>query len=154
MIEINRLLDYTQPWELPDVYLFTGNSIVKHNGAIVMGRGAAKQVRDFFPGIDKVFGSSLLQARIDDIYEPSLLFAVEGKQMIGWFRVKNHWAEPAKLEIIELSCEALTAIAIDCPDKTFHMNYPGIGNGRLDVASVELIVEVLPDNVWLYRVGM
>ena len=42
---IKGLLDYSKPWTIPNIYLFTGNPIVKANGAIVMGCGAARQVR-------------------------------------------------------------------------------------------------------------
>ena len=84
---INGLLDYSKPWAVPDIYLFTGNPIVKANGAIVMGRGAAKQVRDTFPGIDKVFGEEIAK-------RPNVnLIWLKGAehQYLGWFKVKEHW---------------------------------------------------------------
>lgn len=40
-------------------FLFTGNSTIKTNGALVMGRGAALEVRDAYPGIDHALGKKI-----------------------------------------------------------------------------------------------
>jgi len=144
---VNKLLDYSTPWAFPDVYLFTGNPIVKHNGAIVMGRGAAQQVRDTYPGIDKKFGT-LMNTQND----PNLLWRViEPGQHIGWFKVKEHWRDPALISVIEESTIQLSIAAISHTSYTFHMNYPGIGNGKLKEKDVEDILTQLPDNVIIYR---
>ena len=149
---IHKLLDYTTPWQKPDVYLFTGNSVIKNNGAIVMGRGAALQVRDTFLGIDKIFGKLLTQTRIDEIYDPSILFhEIKPKQFIGWFKVKHHWADKADINLIEMSIRSLYAYAQDLPKITFHMNYPGIGNGRLAENDVKALIVALPNNVIIYK---
>ena len=143
---INSLLDYSDPWEDPDVYLFTGNAVIKNNGAIVMGRGAARQVRNCYPGIDRAFGKHLMK-------EPDLNVLILGKanRQLGWFKVKDHWKEPAKLSIISESVKKLTTIATENPELRFHMNYPGVGNGKLDVCAVAPLLQALPDNVLLYR---
>ena len=144
---IRSLLDYSTPWELPNVYLFTGNGIIKQNGAIVMGRGAAKQVRDSYPGIDRAFGK-LIRDNPDDYM---LIHKMGSIQFLGWFKVKNHWQQPADLKLIELATAALSLHASDYPIHTFHMNFPGVGNGRLNDSAVLPIIETLPDNVWIYR---
>lgn len=38
-------------WDEVDFFVITTNSTIKQNGAVVMGRGIAKQVRGYFPGI-------------------------------------------------------------------------------------------------------
>lgn len=145
---INGLLDYSKPWTTPDIYLFTGNPITKANGAIVMGRGAAKQVRDTFPGIDKVFGQQVLEHGRDI----SLIWLKgSDRQYIGWFKVKEHWKLPADLSVIAASANALAITAATYPTRVFHMNYPGVGNGKLTEADVAPYLEVLPDNVLIYR---
>ena len=144
---IDGLLDYSTKWTLPNVYLFTGNAIIKNNGAIVMGRGAAKQVRDSYPDIDKSFGA-VIEARPNTLIQ---WVSLPGDQHIGWFRVKNHWRENAKVELIQMSAERLSDIANKHPDVTFHMNYPGIGNGKLNVEAVQRHIEKMPDNVWVYK---
>jgi hypothetical protein len=143
---INGLLNYSVPWTLPDMYLFTGNSTVKQNGAIVMGKGAAKHVRDAYPGIDKVFGNMLQ-------HNPGahILLANLDQQYIGWFKVKEHWAHAASLELIKVSTEELKDSANERSHLTIHMNFPGVGNGQLSIENVLPIVEQLPDNVLLYR---
>lgn len=144
---IQGLLDYSTPWTLPDVYLFTGNSYIKNNGAIVMGRGAAKQVRDTYPGIDKLFGEVIEK-------KPHLFLtwvSLPNEQVIGWFKVKRFWSENARIELIKASTKALKEVAEPRSTITFHMNYPGIGNGGLTFEDVQPIVETLPDNVWIYK---
>ena len=56
---VHDKLYYTVGWTLPEVFLFTGNPVIKKNGAIVMGRGAAREIRDHYPGIDLSFGTIL-----------------------------------------------------------------------------------------------
>jgi hypothetical protein len=112
-----------------------------------MGRGAAKQVRDTYPGIDLAFGV-LMHERKD----PSLLFVeIEDKQIIGWFKVKDHWVKNAEPALISQSVYALTAQAITSPNLIFHMNFPGVGNGGLYEDDVIHLLTKLPDNVIIYR---
>jgi len=42
-----------------DYFIVTTNAIVKQNGAVVMGRGIAKEMRDKFPGVDKAIGKAI-----------------------------------------------------------------------------------------------
>lgn len=140
MILRRQLLDYTQPWALPDVYLFTGNPIRRADGAIVMGRGAARVVRDAYPGIDKRISTD----------KPVTYTEITPGQWIGWFQVKAHWRDPADLRLIQASTELLTRQAAARPAVTFHLNAPGVGNGRLSWDQVEQILASAPDNVVCY----
>jgi len=144
---IHQLLDYSTPWRIPNVYLFTGNPIIKNNGTIVMGRGAAKQVRDTYPGIDGVFAKLISQ----DPSTNCCFTAINPGQVLGWFKVKDHWADPAELNIIKNSVKDLITIVNTWPMINFHMNYPGIGNGRLSESEVESIINMLPNNVLIYK---
>lgn len=144
---INQLLDYSTPWTLPNVYLFTGNPVIKNNGAIVMGRGAAKQVRDSYLNIDIAFGNA-----IQDKPDNHIVWVIlPNNQYIGWFKVKEHWANPAIISVIQESIDELRIIADKNLDLNFHMNYPGVGNGKLDVGSVQHMLEVLPENIFIYQ---
>lgn len=152
---IHDKLYYTVPWELPDVFLFTGNPAVKRNGAIVMGRGAAREVRDFYPGIDQVFGK-LIQEKP----AAHLLWATIGRdepipseQHLGWFKVKDHWSHDARLDLIEDSAFFLGELARRKKKYRFHMNFPGIGNGKLKYFDVLSVLQELPDNVRLYKIA-
>lgn len=144
---INGLLDYSKPWIAPDIYLFTGNPVVKNNGAIVMGRGAAKQVRDTYPGIDKSF-ATVIEARPNNVIN---WVSLPNEQHLGWFKVKDHWRSNASIELIKASAKRLKEIALEHPDLTFHMNYPGIGNGKLELNDIQPILNTLPDNVLIYK---
>ena len=147
MYLLQQLLDYATPWTLPNVYLFTGNPIVKNNGAIVMGRGAAKQVRDTYPQIDITFGNILSIKKTLHLAWVTL----PNEQHIGWFKVKEHWSDPAILSLIEESTKQLTNVALKNSDLTFHMNFPGVGNGKLNEHDILPILKTLPNNVTIYR---
>lgn len=144
---IHGRLDYAAGWEYPNVYLFTGNPIRRKDGAIVMGRGAAKQCRDLFPGVDKTYGDIIKQ-------EPhrNIMWADVGpRQRLGWFKVKDHWGEPADLGLIKNSVASLHMVASLYDGLEFHMNFPGIGNGGLAEEDVLPVLQILPDNVLIYK---
>ena len=137
---INHRLDYGQPWSTPDIYLFTGNPIRKANGALVMGRGAAQAVRDRWPSVQ-------YHIKTD---RPVTFHQINPDQWIGWFQVKHHWQHPAEPDLIQRSATYLASIATKRPNHRFHINAPGIGNGRLDWQQVEPLLSMLPDNVLVY----
>ena len=146
---VHQKLDYSADWALPNIYLFTGNPVRKNNGAIVMGRGAAKQVRDTYPGLDLLYGNKL--ADKPDAHLIWLFIGANPDKVLGWFKVKHHWQDPADLELIQQSTKQLKQIAEHVPHYVFHINFPGVGNGKLTEEDVLPILETLPDNVRIYR---
>jgi len=130
-----------------DYFIVTTNAIVKNNGALVMGAGIAKQMRDRFPGIDLEIGAAIGKAGSGGTY--GLLLG----NKVGAFQVKYHFKSMANLGLISLSAEQLKDEARANPDKTYALNYPGIGNGGLRPWMVEGILEDLPDNIqiWTYN---
>lgn len=148
---INEKLDYTKGWSRPDVYLFTGNRIVTKDGRLVMGRGAAKELRDNYPGIDEMLGKKIKGL---PPHSKLALLHMGGEQVLMWFQVKHHWGDAASPALIGLATSQLKAIA-EMPenqDIRFHMNAPGIGNGRLRWEDVEPLLRPLPDNVLIYKI--
>lgn len=129
-------------WDTVDHFIITTNSTLKNNGALVMGAGIARQVRDRFSNIDRKIGTVIKQHPTPRRY--GLLL---GAKKLGIFQVKYHWGSPADLELIRYSTSLLTAEAISNPDKTYALNFPGIGNGKLHITEVAPIMESLPDNV-------
>jgi hypothetical protein len=119
------------------------------DGALVMGRGAAKQVRDTYPGIDKVLGDRI-RCNPASVLEFVPVNEEHG-QYLGWFRVKHHWKSKALLRLIERATKQLSYTAEEFPNTTYHMNFPGIGNGGLEYHSVLTIIKELPDNVLIYQ---
>ena len=137
---IHGLLDYTD-WQLPDVYLFTGNPVRNRFGEVVMGRGAALAVKRAYPGIGKHITTD----------RPVTWYEISPGKWIGWFQVKHHWRQDASLDLIRRSARYLGAIAEKRPEQRFHLNCPGTGNGRLDWADVEPVLQCMPDNVLVYK---
>ena len=122
-----------------DWCFITTNGSLKSNGALVMGAGIARQVRDRWPGIDKVCGAAVKASA-----QPYGLLL--GKKM-GLFQVKYHWKQPAQLELIEYATIKLRMLAESQPGKVIFLNFPGIGYGGLSQSDVLPIIAQLPDNV-------
>jgi hypothetical protein len=57
---------------------------------------------------------------------------------VGAFQVKRHFKDDAKLELIKASCLVLINEIIRDNPVQVHLNYPGIGNGRLTVAQCDV----------------
>jgi len=133
-------------YEEADYFVFTGNSFIKKNHALVMGRGMAKQVLDRFPGIDLRIGRKVLNKCFH-----GRTYGFVHSHKIGVFQVKQHFKETASPAIIEYSTKCLCIFAEKHKDEQIHMNYPGIGFGKLKKKNVAPIIKVLPDNVHIWR---
>lgn len=131
-----------------DYFVITTNAVIKRNGAVVMGAGIAKQVRDQYPGIDVEIGKGIQKVCASG-GEYGLILG----NKIGVFQVKYHYKHMANLALISQSAKELAAHAEANPDKTYALNYPGIGNGGLAPWLVEPLLEILPDNVqvWTFK---
>lgn len=136
-------IDYSNKPDKHTCLLFTGNAYVKNSGALVMGRGAAQQVRDTYPGADTWFGARI--KRQGDEYGV-IINPVNG---FGIFQVKHHYHDKASLSLIAVSARDLRIVAWSFPDILFRCNFPGIGNGGLERDEVESVLDSanLPDNV-------
>jgi hypothetical protein len=111
-----------------------------------MGRGAAKECRDMFPGIDRLAGFAIKQAKdIQDCY--GVLFLPFG---IGLFQVKRHFKDVADLKLIAQSSYMLGNYAKCNENIMYHVNFPGIGNGKRRFHEVWPLIKILPDNVSLW----
>ena len=148
MILKNCMLTYPSVVRTGDTYLFTGNSIVKRDGALVMGAGAAKCVRDLYPGVDKLLGQVI---NGDNNY--GLRFIILHGGMLGVFQTKREYNRPSTLEILDNSVRMLKRYAEIYPNINFHLNFPCVGYGGMEYSVVQEIVKILPDNVILYLMG-
>lgn len=135
--------------------LVTTNSTVRQDGALVMGRGAAAEAKKRYPELPFELGRQLLDKGLQND-EYNLLIAdspLMVRPYLGAFQVKYHWRDEASLLLIRHSAVALAEYARVRPQLRIVMNYPGIGNGRLNRDEVEPILagplgEV--DNVFIY----
>jgi hypothetical protein len=136
-----------------DLFLITTNATLKQNEALVMGRGIARQARDRFPGLDIALGQQIeklcgSQGRYGLLVSPRWPTA-----RLGAFQVKRHYSRPASLDLIRYSTAALCAWCEAQPQASVHLNFPGVGNGRLPRETVLPIVAQLPEQVtiWEYQ---
>jgi hypothetical protein len=137
--------DMWDAFDKVDHFIITTNAIVKVNGALVMGAGIARQARDKFPGIDQEIGGAVKRA--GNRY--GLLLG----NKLGVFQVKYHFKDPADPELIKYSCSMLRDHALAYPERKYALNFPGIGNGKLQYHDVKTIIDVLPSNVqvWTFQ---
>lgn len=150
------ILERGNMWEIfgkTDLFLITTNPIVRADGAVVMGRGIAKQAKERFPELPYKFAVQLRHAQkeCDWMSQNIGMIGRYGGQMVGWFMVKDHWKNPASLPIIERS-----VIDLALHDKwmwvnRIDLNFPGIGNGKLKREDVLPLIERLPNNVHVWE---
>lgn len=142
-----------------DLFLITTNSAIRKDGALVMGRGIARQARDRFPGLKAALGKQILNG-CGNLGQYGLLISPrwpEAKR--GAFQVKQHYDHPANtsallstsLELIRHSTAMLCAWCAAHPNAQVVLNYPGIGNGRLHREAVLAIIAQLPEQVTIWE---
>lgn len=141
-----------------DAILFTANSTVRADGALVMGRGAALEAQKLFPGVNKKFGAAIEKlARPDfgDAYGVVWLpVDQERLKYLGAFQVKHHYRDDAELSLIRYATDCLMRDMqsdLPAPGLLCAVNFPGIGWGRLRREDVLPIISKLPDNVEVWE---
>lgn len=132
----------------PDTWLVTANSVVRSNGRLVMGAGAALQAKERFPDCDEWFGSYVRGACgsggfFGVIWHP--------EEPIGLFQTKYHWRQTSSYDLIYRSASVLIAY-LATSNSRISLNFPGIGEGGLDKERVkDLVIDYLPDNVTVWE---
>jgi len=140
--------DMFSVWDITDLFMITTNATIKSNGALVMGRGIARRIRDMFPGVDQAIGSHIETGSMYGI----LVSPHWPDSKLGLFQVKYNWYENADPELIRYSMEQLEAWVSDHPEiSRVDLNYPGIGNGGLPISEVEPIISNMNDKIHIWR---
>lgn len=157
-----RFGDMWDRWGAPNsLFCVTTNAYIRRDGALVMGRGIARQLRDIQPEVAwdaaelireferRLYGFVTLM-----VVQPANRVRSEIHQLVGLFQVKNHFRDPADLKIIEHSVQMLKAYLFDHQQELVevNLNYPGIGYGHRTVEAVEPLLRSLPPaiNVWRF----
>jgi hypothetical protein len=131
-----------------DLFLITTNSTLKNDGCLVMGTGIALEAAQRYLVLPHKLGIAV--ARKGPTY--GLLVAKNWPTTkIGAFQVKTDWRQPASLDLIALSTKMLIAWCAEHPDAQVHLNFPGIGAGKLSANTVTSIIKELPDTVTVWR---
>ncbi len=160
--------DMFHMWGRTDLLLVTTNSTVTSAGNLVMGRGAAKQLKETFPQIARILGEDVEskiwhhaangeKTHYGLIVVPESVFLCG--QNVGIFQVKYHYSHKALLALIEYSTTLLFQWIVkhradfSANYPRVDINYPGIGNGGLTKKEVEPIIKLLPDcvHIWEYE---
>lgn len=135
-----------------DIKVITTNGCINAKGELVMGRGAALDAKTRYPNLPRIAAQEIkkypyLTMRGVYIYR----FITIPNTQFGLFQVKYHWQEKADLVLIGQSSLRLRNMAQVTPKVTYALNFPGIGNGKLDKKIVMLLLEDLPENVIIYE---
>jgi len=141
-----------------DIILVTANSYINSRGELVMGRGAALELKNkrkdlpylFADGIKNICGHLGRYGIIYELILPAFGF-VKARQVYGIFQVKYHFRANADLRLIKYSTfklwELLNGVLFD---KTVSINFPGIGYGHLKYEDVLPTIDYLDNNVTFY----
>lgn len=131
-----------------DLTLVTTNSYVRsRDHGLVMGRGAANQIKQRLTDAERIFGDIIWckDPQGSSIYKR---YGVITYGPWGIFQVKYHWGKPAVPDLISYSVQKLAEIAPQYG--SISLNYPGVGNGGLSMDVVRPLIECLPDNVTVW----
>lgn len=147
------ILERGNMWDVfgkTDLFLVTTNPIVRKDGAVVMGRGIALQMKTRFPEFPYAFAHDLQRRKDEAEFDPDTgVVGVFGGQLVGFFMVKTHWRDKADLDVIAKSANALRWKAANY--RRVDLNFPGTGNGKLNREDVLPIISMLPDNVFIWE---
>lgn len=135
------------------VILATGNSYIKFgktgSRTLVMGKGAALDLKQLVPGIDIELG-----AKIDHLSKYGIQIIKKDEIGYGVFQTKIHFKDPSTLDLIQFSINKLKFFSENNPNISFNINFPGINNGGLLhlKSEIQSMLEILPNNVsvWEY----
>ena len=144
-------------WNTQDNIVFvTGNSFIKNNGTLTMGKGAALELAKRYPIMPIVFGElvdnccghlgryGVLTAR------PIRTGINDPERTFGIFQTKTDFKQNARIEYIENSSRKLLEFSEAFSHPPISCNFPGIGLGKLDYESVYECIRTLPDNISFY----
>lgn len=160
-----------------DLYIVTTSGMLNSRGELVMGKGAALDMKTRFPELPEKFGSFLTYysahagGEAPDPVRKAILPITYGficycpqdngyneqshnGKNYGCFQVKTRFTKEANLALIGYSIVVLNGFLSMCkPEYRAVMNFPAIGNGRRLEKDVLPILESLDPRVVLYKLG-
>lgn len=120
-----------------DNIVFSANSVVNQH-SLVMGAGAAKRIRDAYPGITRDFGKILDRRPVGD-YHVIMVHRPENPHSVYALQVKRHYRDAGDFELCRNSIRQLVSVLDGAPAV---MNCPLIANGGF-ADEKELVYEML-----------
>ena len=129
----------------PGIKIVTASSFLTSERKLFMGRGLARDLKIKVPGIDKIFGSMVLENGGHAGRYGLLVY-----ERWGVFQVRYRFNESPDFELITFGMEMARAFAQET-NYIIHLEFPGIGEGELTKEEVRPIVETLPGNVYVWE---
>jgi hypothetical protein len=135
--------------------LAPGNGVVRKDGLLTMGAGAAKALAQAYPFLPRVFGRMARGAPDMGGWYLYGLLALEIAPGLhaGVFQSKGDWKTSADLSLIAYSARKLAEWLRENPGLEAHLAFPGVGLGGLEEGEVLGILEPILGNlpVILYK---
>jgi hypothetical protein len=129
----------------PGIKIVTASSFLTSEGKLFMGRGLARDLKIKVPGIDKIFGSMVLENG-GHLGRYGLLVY----ERWGVFQVRRRFNDKADLELITYGIEKVREFAEDT-GYIIHLEYPDIQDEELTQEEIGPIVDTLPGNVYVWE---
>lgn len=121
-------------WELAPDYealVCTTNKIIKKDGRLVMGAGIAKDFKNKFEGLDKIWGVMTLKYEDTGVY--AALSSPTEEDPKEWllfsFPTKYNWKDKSDLQLIYKSLKTLVTVCNCFGLEKILITRPGCGNG-------------------------
>lgn len=139
---------FTRPKD-PGIIVVTANNTIKQDGCLVMGAGAALDASVRIPALPKEAGEQILMlhGRTEDYGFIVVREPVGVKTGIALLQTKRYFNDPSKLTLVGFSLYKLMLHAWEHPGWNYRLNFPGIGYGKLDRATVLPLLMDLPENI-------
>lgn len=128
------------------VYIATTNAEIS-GSRLIMGGGAARDMREGFPGSDLMAAEVIKRVK-----DPMKYGYLRFTKNCGIFQTKDLIRRPSNLELIKLAVAMLADDANAHSDWEFRLPFPGIGLGSLSRAEVLPLLKPLPNNVVVYEI--
>lgn len=142
-------------WDTPAmIQLVTTNATLRTDGALVMGRGAAREAMTRYRNCNYRLGQSIQRWREQQRRRPYCILMDTAVPSFGAFQVKYNFWEPASVNLITASVDILCALCAGAwKGKSVNLNFPGIGNGQLQREEVLPLLLRLPGNVTVWELA-
>lgn len=150
--EIGNLRDHFDDRQA--LLLCTANGVINQHGALVMGAGFARTMRDAFIGLDYQLGQAIIARgcfRSGSVHTYYLEICPQWSgRLLGALQVQYHFRWPASVGLIETSVARLKIWCEIHPDVTVRMNYPGT-DWAPKSRNVEPLLAILPPQVHIFK---
>lgn len=131
----------------------TGNSYIRKDGRLTMGRGAAEQLKLAYPNADRMFGDYLKEKKLHLGFYGFVSTTTTDDRVIGLFQSKIDFKDPSTLQLITDSTKVFAEHANSNQRQLYRLNFPGVNFGGLQALRAEIldIISELPDNVEIWE---